>query len=235
MSSLWGVAVSVVLAAAVAHFQMWRVEVVVTSAKQRGAQGKLPIKFLYTSNIPLAIYAVVAGNIFMLSQICYFAFPSSIVSKITGRWIVPSYGGFLQPVDGLPYYLSCPTSIRDVLLDPFHAMFYLAFMLAFVATVAKIWIEISGTNARGIAKDLRDKQMMVKGHRGANLEHELNRNIPTAAAAGGMVVGGLAVVADMLGSAVSGAGVVMVVTIVFQYYEIGMREHGGMFANLLGE
>jgi protein transport protein SEC61 subunit alpha len=108
-------------------------------------------------------------------------------------------------------------------------------MLAFVATVAKIWIEISGTNARGIAKDLRDKQMMVKGHRGANLEHELNRNIPTAAAAGGMVVGGLAVVADMLGSAVSGAGVVMVVTIVFQYYEIGMREHGGMFANLLGE
>jgi len=69
MSSLWGVAVSIALAGAVAHLQMWRVEVVVTSVKQRAAQGKLPIKFLYTSNIPLAIYAVVAGNIFMISQV----------------------------------------------------------------------------------------------------------------------------------------------------------------------
>jgi preprotein translocase subunit SecY len=50
----------------------------------------------------------------------------------------------------------------------------------------------------------------------------------------GMVVGGLAVVADMLGSASSGAGVVMAVTIIFQYYEIVIREGGGMFANYLG-
>ena len=49
------------------------------------------------------------------------------------------------------------------------------------------------------------------------------------------MVGGLAVVADMLGSAVPGAGVVMVVTIIFQYYEIAMREHGGLFSQLLGE
>jgi len=234
MSSLAGVAISVALAAAVAHFQMWRVEVVVSSAKQRGAQGKLPLKLMYTSNIPLAIYAVFAGNIFMISQLVYFALPVNFLTKLTGRWIVPTYGGFLQPVDGLPYYLSCPSSLRDVFLDPFHALFYLTFMLSFAATVAKMWIEISGTNSRGIARDLRDKQMLVKGHRGASLEHELNRNIPTAAAFGGMVVGGLAVVGDMLGSAVSGAGIVMAVTIVFQYYEIGIREHGGMFANLLG-
>jgi protein transport protein SEC61 subunit alpha len=167
--------------------------------------------------------------------VIYFAFPASLLTKLTGRWETPTTGSFLRPVDGFPYYLSCPTSLRDVLLDPFHAMFYLVLMLAFVATVAKIWIEISGTNARGVAKDLREKQMMIKGHRGGNLEHELNRNIPTAAAFGGMAVGGLAVVADMFGSAVSGAGVVMLVTIVFQYYEIGLREHGGMFSNLLGE
>eukprot|EP00661_Eupelagonemidae_sp_cell13_P004986 gene4986-biopygen16122 len=232
--SLAGVAISVALAAAVAHVQMWRVEVVVSSSRQRFAQGKLPLKLLYTSNIPLAIYAVFAGNIFMISQLFYFAFPSSWFTKITGRWIVPIYGGFLQPVDGLPYYLSCPNSLRDVLLDPFHALFYLTFMLSFAATVAKMWIEVSGTNSRGIASDLRDKQMLVKGHRGANLEHELNRNIPTAAAFGGMVAGGLAVVGDMLGSAVSGAGVVMAVTIMFQYYEIGIRENGGWFSNLLG-
>lgn len=235
LASVWGVAVSILLAGAVAHFQMWRVEVVVSSVKQRSAQGKLPIKFLYTSNVPLAIYAVLAGNIFMVSQVIYFAFPASFLTKLTGRWEVLTAGGSLHPVDGLPYYLACPSSLRDVLFDPFHAMFYLVLMLAFVATVAKIWIEISGTNARGVAKDLRDKQMMIKGHRGGNLEHELNRNIPTAAAFGGMVVGGLAVAGDMLGSAVSGAGIVMMVTIIFQYYEIGIREHGGMFANLLGE
>lgn len=235
MSSISGIAVSILLAGAVAHLLMWRVEVVVSSIKHRSAQGKLPIKFLYTSNIPLAIYAVVAGNIFMVSQIIYFAFPSAFFTKLTGRWIISKAGGYLQPVDGLPYYLSYPTSLRDLLFDPFHGMFYLVLVLAFVATVSKLWIEISGTNSRGIAKDLRDKQMAIKGHRGGNLEHELNRNIPTAAALGGMVLSGLAVLADMCGSAVSGAGVVMVVTIVFQYYEICIRENGDMFSQLLGE
>ena len=69
MSSVWGIAVAVALAAAISHFQMWRVEVVVSSVKQRAAQGKLPIKFLYTSNIPLFIYAVVVGNLFFISQV----------------------------------------------------------------------------------------------------------------------------------------------------------------------
>lgn len=61
------------------------------------------------------------------------------------------------------------TQHSDFLLDPFHGLFYLVLIMAFVATVAKIWIEISGTNARGVAKDLRDKQMMIKGHRGGML------------------------------------------------------------------
>jgi hypothetical protein len=41
-------------------------------------------------------------------------------------------------------------------------MFYLVLVLAFVATVAAIWIEISGTDSRGVANDLREKQMVIK-------------------------------------------------------------------------
>ena len=47
------------------------------------------------------------------TQVIYFALPAaSLLTKLTGRWEIPINGGYLMPVDGLPYYLSCPTSLR---------------------------------------------------------------------------------------------------------------------------
>ena len=47
---------------------------------------------------------------------------------------------------------------------------------------------MSGSSARDVAKQLRDQQMVMKGHRDSSLVHVLNRYIPTAAAFGGMCI-----------------------------------------------
>jgi len=68
---------------------------------------------------------------------------------------------------------------------------------------------------------------MLKGHRQESLVRVLNRYIPTAAAFGGMCIGALTVVADFLGAVGSGTGILLAVTIIYQYFEMFVKESGG--------
>jgi len=69
--------------------------------------------------------------------------------------------------------------------------------------------------------------MVLKGHRTQSLVKTLNRYIPTAAAFGGMCIGALTVVADFFGAVGSGTGILLAVTIIYQYFEMFSKEQGG--------
>merc|ERR1712054_529005 len=127
---------------------------------------------------------------------------------------------------------SPPTSFSSIWEDPVHALFYVAFVLLTCALFSKTWIEVSGSSSRDVAKQLRDQQMMFKGHREQSLLHTLDMYIPTAAAFGGMCIGMLTIVADFLGAIGSGTGILLAVTIICQYFEIMNKEGdetGSMF------
>jgi protein transport protein SEC61 subunit alpha len=83
-----------------------------------------------------------------------------------------------------------------------------------------------------VAKQLKDQQMVMRGHREQSMVHELNRYIPTAAAFGGLCIGALSVLADFMGAIGSGTGILLAVTIIYQYFEVFMKEQqelGGLF------
>uniref|UniRef100_A0A8C4NSP7 Protein transport protein SEC61 subunit alpha n=1 Tax=Dicentrarchus labrax TaxID=13489 RepID=A0A8C4NSP7_DICLA len=132
------------------------------------------------------------------------------------------------PVGGLCYYLSPPESFGSVLDDPVHAVIYIVFMLGSCAFFSKTWIEVSGSSAKDVAKQLKEQQMVMRGHRETSMVHELNRYIPTAAAFGGLCIGGLSVMADFLGAIGSGTGILLAVTIIYQYFEIFVKEQSEM-------
>ncbi|PIA56722.1 hypothetical protein AQUCO_00700817v1 [Aquilegia coerulea] len=92
------------------------------------------------------------------------------------------------------------------------------------ALFSKTWIEVSGSSARDVAKQLKEQQMVMPGHRESNLQKELNRYIPTAAAFGGMCIGALTVLADFMGAIGSGTGILLAVTIIYQYFETFEKE-----------
>merc|ERR1711953_1352676 len=128
------------------------------------------------------------------------------------------------PVGGLAYYISPPQSFTHIWEDPFHALFYVCFVLISCALFSKTWIEVSGSSSRDVAKQLRDQQMMFKGHREESLIKVLDMYIPTAAAFGGMCIGMLTIVADFLGAIGSGTGILLAVTIIYQYFEMVYKE-----------
>lgn len=79
-----------------------------------------------------------------------------------------------------------------------------------------------------VARQLREQQMVMKGHRDTALVHVLDRYIPPAAALGGMCIGALTVAADLLGALGSGTGIILAVTIIHQYTEIFIQEQKEM-------
>ena len=66
---------------------------------------------------------------------------------------------------------------------------------------------------------LQEQQMVMPGHRDSNLQKELNRCIPTAAAFGGICIGALTVLADFMGAIGSGTGILLAVTIICQFLQ----------------
>jgi protein transport protein SEC61 subunit alpha len=70
--------------------------------------------------------------------------------------------------------------------------------------------------------------MVMRGHRETSMIHELNRYIPTAAAFGGLYIGALSVIADFMGAIGSGTGILLAVTIIYQYFEIFVKEQSEM-------
>jgi len=189
----------------------------------RGASGSYPIKLFYTSNIPIILQTALVSNLYFLSQLLYRRFSDNILVNLLGRWHEAGNGQSI-PVGGIAYYVSPPINTADILADPFRAIFYVSFVLTACALFSKTWPEVSGSSAKDVAKQLREQQMTMKGHREVSLEKELNRYIPTAAAFGGLCIGALSVSADFLGAIGSGTGILLAVTIIYQYFEIFVKE-----------
>jgi len=208
----------------VIFFQGFRVELPVKHQKIRGQMGSYPIKLFYTSNTPIILQTALVSNIYFFSQLLYKRFKGNFLINLFGQWQEAEFGGTMVPVGGLVYYLSPPNSFMDLWSEPIHAIFYIVFVLLSCAIFSRFWVEVSGSSARDVAKQLRDQNMMMKGYRDSDLPRVLNRYIPTAAAVGGACIGGLIVTADFLGAIGSGTGIVLAVTIIHQYFEIFYKE-----------
>ena len=231
LPNITNLAATVLVFLVVIYFQGFRVYLPVRSKRARGQQGSYPIKLFYTSNMPIILQSALVSNLYFISQLLYKRYGGNFLVQLLGRWQEAEYGqsGQLVPVGGLVYYISPPSSLSDIAANPLHAIFYLAFMLTACALFSKTWIEVSGSSARDVAKQLKEQQMFMQGHRESSLQKELNRYIPTAAAFGGMCIGALTVVADFMGAIGSGTGILLAVTIIYQYWETFDKERQEMF------
>uniref|UniRef100_A0A8D2CRD6 SEC61 translocon subunit alpha 2 n=1 Tax=Sciurus vulgaris TaxID=55149 RepID=A0A8D2CRD6_SCIVU len=213
----------------------FRVDLPIKSARYRGQYSSYPIKLFYTSNIPIILQSALVSNLYVISQMLSVRFSGNFLVNLLGQWADVSGGGPARsyPVGGLCYYLSPPESMGAIFEDPVHVVVYIIFMLGSCAFFSKTWIEVSGSSAKDVAKQLKEQQMVMRGHRDTSMVHELNRYIPTAAAFGGLCIGALSVLADFLGAIGSGTGILLAVTIIYQYFEIFVKEQaevGGMGA-----
>eukprot|EP00929_Paragymnodinium_shiwhaense_P006574 TRINITY_DN11022_c0_g2_i1.p1 TRINITY_DN11022_c0_g2~~TRINITY_DN11022_c0_g2_i1.p1 ORF type:complete len:474 (+),score=139.41 TRINITY_DN11022_c0_g2_i1:62-1483(+) len=211
----------------VIYFQGFRIDLQMKHQKIRGHTSTYPIKLFYTSNMPIILQTALVSNLYFFSQLLYKRFKSNIVVCMLGQWQEIEWNGQSIPVGGIVYYMSPPKNFADIWEDPIHAIMYMAFMLTSCALFSKMWIDVSGSSASDVAKQLRQQQMMMPGYRDTDLPKVLNRYIPTAAAFGGACIGGLTILADFLGAIGSGTGILLAVTIIYGLFEQVVKEQGG--------
>jgi protein transport protein SEC61 subunit alpha len=210
----------------VIYFQGFRVELPVESKRQAGQTGTYPIKLFYTSNMPIILQTALVSNLYLISQVLYKRFGGNIIVSLLGRWESPDYApqGASIPVGGLVYYLSPPHNLNEMIADPIHAIVYIAFILSTCALFSKVWINVSGASPRDVARQLKEQNMKFKSKRDVDTVHVLEKYIPIAAAFGGMCIGALTILADFLGAIGSGTGILLAVTIIYQYFELFVKE-----------
>jgi protein transport protein SEC61 subunit alpha len=226
LPNIWSLLATVFVFLVVVYFQGFRVDLPVKYQKYRGQQGSYPIKLFYTSNIPIILQTALVSNLYFFSQLLYKRYSTNPLVQLLGRWQETDTGMGSQsvPVGGLAYYVSPPRTLAEIVYDPIHAIFYLSFILISCALFSKTWIEVSGSSPKDIAKQLKDQDMVIRGFRSKSVITVLNKYIPIAAAFGGMCIGALTVAADFMGAIGSGTGILLAVTIIFQYFEMFVKE-----------
>ena len=200
----------------------FRVELPVKNQNYRGQQGTYPIKLFYTSNTPIIIISSLMSNLYIISQMLSRRWAGNFIVDLLGKWSTEQQ--YSKPIGGLVYYMSAPGSLSEGISDPLRTIVYVAFMLISCAVISRLWIEFSGTSARDVAKQLRDENMVIKGYRDVSTLSILNKYIPIAASFGGLCIGALTIFADFVGAIGSGTGILLAVTIIFQYFEIFKKE-----------
>jgi len=234
-SNLSNLIATIIVFLIVIYFQGFRVELNITSRKVKGYQQKYPIKLFYTSNVPIILQTALISNLYFVSQIIYKKFKGNFLVQLLGVWQEHEAGGQSYPVGGLAYYMSPPREISDLVTDPLHSLFYIVFVLTICSWFSRLWVDVSGQSAKDVAQQLKDQDMTIQSQqREGGIVKELNRYIPAAAAFGGLCIGALTIVADLLGAIGSGTGILLAVTIIYQCIETINKESGNPSELLFG-
>ena len=233
---------------AVIYLESVRVEIPLQYAKYRGMKARYPIKLLYTSNIPVILAQALYANILFFGQMIFTNFNSDKSNPFLS-WIGTFYrdsgSGRMIADGGLAKYITPPQGLFALFNEGvdgwLHVAVYASLMILLCWGFSKVWVDISGIAPRDVSRQLLDSGYMVPGFRTSEkvMERLLERYIPIVAGLGGFLIGVLAAVADVMGALASGTGILLMVSIIKQYYEqIAKEQLAGMggegVAGLLG-
>jgi preprotein translocase SecY subunit len=236
-----------------------RIELPMSYAGYKGFRSKYPIKLLYVSNLPVIFASALFANVYFFSQLFWStqgspAPGSNLAVDIFGsyRVITSNNQTSVVPAGGIAYFTTAPQNFLAKIFFPtantgdpvsivIQGFVYLGILIAFCAVFSLIWLEVGGLGPSKVAQQLMDSGMQIPGYRrsGRPIESILKRYIPVVTVLGGIIVALVAGFADFLGVFGSGTGILLSVGIIYQYYELLMRERAAemypAFRRILGE
>lgn len=204
------------------YAQSMKVEIPLSFGRIRGHGIRWPLKFIYTSNIPVILIAALFANI-------------QLWARLLESWGYPILGTFAGnvPTSGLVSWLFAPNLPAEILggsFTPILIIKSLIYILAFVIgsiIFSIFWVQTSGMDASSQAKQIINSGLQVPGFRRDPrvIERLLERYISPLTVMGAITVGFLAATADLLGALSSGTGILLTVMIIYRLYEDISKQH----------
>ena len=160
-TNLFNLITTFVVFLVVIYFQGFKYEIQICHKNDKGNYRTYPINLFYSSNIPIILQSALVSNLYFFSQILYKRYRNNFIIKLLGQW-QDVEAGHSVPIGGLVYYISPPNNILEIARDPFHTIFYIAFILISCALFSKTWIDVSGSGVSDVAKNLTDQGYSIR-------------------------------------------------------------------------
>ncbi len=204
------------------YVQAMKVEIPLSFGRIRGQGIRWPLKFMYTSNIPVILVAALLANI-------------QLWARLLESWGYPLLGTFAgaTPASGLVAWIFSPQIPQAIITGAFgflqmgQSLIYILIMTAGAVLFSFFWVQTSGMDAQSQARQMMASGLQIPGFRRDErmLTQILQRYIFPLTVMGAIAVGLLAAGADLLGALSRGTGILLSVMIVYKMYEDIARQH----------
>ncbi|MCL5788484.1 MAG: preprotein translocase subunit SecY [Candidatus Marsarchaeota archaeon] len=210
------------------YLQGMKVEIPVVYQKAQGYRSKIPLQFLYVSNVPVLLAGILFSDYVFFSEILWKRFdPTNSVwfLNILGKYTTISGQG-IQPIGGLAYYVQNPIGLGMTLGEPVRALVFTLLLTVLSVIFAFMWVEIAGLSPRDQADQLANSGLQIAGFRSSVgiIESVLRKPVYALTFISSLIAGLIAGVADILGAYGSGMGLLLAIGIVYQMYQILVQE-----------
>jgi preprotein translocase subunit SecY len=202
---------TIIIFMVVIYFETLWVEVPLSLGRFRGVRGGYPLKFIYTSVIPVILTISVFGT--------YGFFIRTLNTRINTGFL-GTFDSSGDAAGGIIYYLTPPRGLFNVLNEPLRALIYLVIVVVFCALFAVLWANIAGMDSKTTAKRFHGAGVQVAGFQRdiRVVETVLDRYIPPLIIMGGIAVGLLAALSDFTRALGTGTGILLAVSILYKMY-----------------
>jgi len=223
-SALAAIIFTVIVFIVIVWAQNLKVEIPLSYERLRGYNIKWPLQFFYASNIPVILVSALAANIQLFG---------GLLENWLGR--ATFLGGFSQgqPISGLAFWIGNTNLVETFIRGNFQsilllqALTHLIFYMCLSALFAVFWVKTSGMDESTQAKNILASGLQIPGFRQDPriLEAILKRYIMPLTIMGGLAVGVLSAIADLLGALTSGTAILLAVMIMYQLYSNIAQQH----------
>ena len=226
-----------------AYFEAMRIDIPVAAARFGGMRSRIPLKFLYVSNLPVILVSALYADVHIFARALWPRLnPNNSNPWLNMIMMYNQTDAGLVPMKGsLVYYITPPRRIWGALEDPVHFAVYSSLFMLFSVLFAVAWVITSGMDPESQAEQLVKAQLHIPGFRRSTkiLAAVLRRYVWPLTIISGLMVGLIAIVGDLLGVLGSGIGILLMVGILIQYQALLAREQAlemyPMLAKLIGE
>ncbi|MBI5803183.1 preprotein translocase subunit SecY [Candidatus Pacearchaeota archaeon] len=232
-SALSAVVITLIIFLMVVWAQSLKVEIPLSLSRIRGYAIKYPLQFFYASVIPVILTAALVANLQLFAGMFENAANQCLLDSCTTFQKFSTNLGFLgkfvngQPVSGLAFWIGS-TNVLDLLIRGGFRMVYLLqglthvlFFVFFSTLFAVLWVKTSGMDAKSMAHKVSASGLHITGFRQDQrvLESIFERYIIPLTVMGGIAIGFLASITNLLGALVSGTAILLVIMIMYQFFQ----------------
>jgi len=229
MLALAAIIATVILFLVVVWAQSLKIEIPLSYDRLRGYSMKWPLQFFYASNIPVILTAALVANLQLFGVLLQnnMGHPTLIGNFRDGQAVCDASGC------GVLYWVSSSNVVQAILTHSWNwnligqTMGHIIFFMALSAMFSIFWVKTSGMDSSNQAENILKSGLQIPGFRKDKriLESILSRYVMPLTVMGGMAVGLLASVADVLGAMVGGTALLLGIMITYQFYQSIAQQH----------